>query len=793
MTEEKARFFTSTPRVMAGVFVFTTLVLSTPLFFGRVYGDLDLARLEVGTLCALREQIARGDGLFVSTFIGNGAPLWAWHFAELVYPPRWVQMLFPPEVGASLGVIFHLGVAAAGSVGLARTFGLGHASAALVGFVFAFNGTALDLISKAGFAVGAAWLPLVWLAVRLGLKEEEKAGRWVFACGLFLALMLLGGEPQAFAIGSGLVILEGFFFLRGKGARSAARPALFAGTIVCAIALGWILWGPALAESALGNRLGGLSEAETMQWGFGPLQWLAAFWPGAALGVGSSGLNLIQVTENTIHMEQPWNARPYIGLLPLVLVALSISQRKLRSAVVVAAVGMMLALGDLLPLLPLAHKIFPPLSAFRYPAKYLPIAMLGIALLAGAGHHRILHKRAKDLPLKRWLTVALMVQGLGIGALLFFTGGLNRAELVLAGPGANLDLPLSSVLLTSALQAGVAPILALGLLFLAPGRLPWLGLIVVVDLVAAAPGAVSTTQRDLPLSSPLTTLSADVDVAPHAIPVLCVSEELAHLRPVVEGADGSSRTLSLLDMGKLWGVPEMQACSAVSGGFAYASQVETRAELELMRGFLSGNGLAARALGCSHAVTLARPQGVENASAEPRLFPLPDPIPPSFVARDPIWTHEEDLPKEVSNAKSTTDLLALVDDPRGSLTQKTALPSGQGITAGPPRWEGRHHAVVEVKGTGAGVVGLRTAYWTGWAAHQAGRALPVLRVGFRQVGALVENAEQGPITFVYQPPRWIQGWVVFGLGAFLLALLSGLATRLFSTQRLSAAQGSEKQ
>src|SRR5205814_215454 len=86
--------------------------------------------------------------------------------AQVLYPIRWLEAAFSPELGASVGVAAHLAVAAAGAFWLSRTFGLGRLASASGALMYAFAGTTLDLMLHSHYIVAGAWLPVVWAAAR---------------------------------------------------------------------------------------------------------------------------------------------------------------------------------------------------------------------------------------------------------------------------------------------------------------------------------------------------------------------------------------------------------------------------------------------------------------------------------------------------------------------------------------------------------------------------------------------------------------------------------------------------
>ena len=132
-----------------------------------------------------------------------------------------------------------------------------------------------------------------------------------------------------------------------------------------------------------------------------------------------------------------------------------------------------------------------------------------------------------------------------------------------------------------------------------------------------------------------------------------------------------------------------------------------------------------------------------------------------------LSANEKDAVARVAHARSSSELIRIVDDPLHRLAD-TTLPSG----AGALEVSGEHDvssAQVRVSGTGGAVVGLRTPFLVGWEAVQGGRALTVVRIGAYQLGAISQDVAAGPVDFRYRTPSTALGFTAAALGLLLLA------------------------
>jgi hypothetical protein len=231
--------------------------------------------------------------------------------------------------------------------------------------------------------------------------------------------------------------------------------------------------------------------------------------------------------------------------------------------------------------------------------------------------------------------------------------------------------------------------------------------------------------------------------------------------------------------------PYLQACDGLSHADPY-SPIATRTHAVLNIALEQGEVWTARALGCTHLVAMGRPprQGVRfmplrryAALDRPgaKVFEVLDTIPHAFAAREPSLYGGEGAALQSLRTTTTADaLLKVIDDPLHRLPPGATLPSGLGVTAVQGTWPIWDSAVLAVSGTGGAVVGIRRVFSAGWTAEQAGKALAVVRAAGLDVAAIVDDVDQGPVTFRYVPPRQAASRLAgaLGLGINSIVLLN---------------------
>ncbi|MBN2361444.1 MAG: hypothetical protein JXR83_18480 [Deltaproteobacteria bacterium] len=763
-------------------------VLAAPLLAGLSYHGWDLTANDMGYLCELKRRLAAGEPLWLSPLIGNGSPLLIDPAAQLFYPPRWLSLWLPIELGTSWIVVFHVAVAAGATTWLARGYGVRPYPAIGAGLACALSGIVLDTTIHSVYAISASWQALAWAAGR-HLARRPRDRRLFVVASLALAASLLGGEPQSFGIGCALVLGEALCARRAPWRSRAARLALASGAAGIAFAGVSALWLPALAELALTPRFASLTSGLATLCSFRSEYWIGVIAPGIFTEPLLSGRYLWELLTETggsgIEGDL-WNRTPYLGPLFLTLALTGVSRRRTALVAVVAGGGLLLALGDQTPLFGWAAAVFPPLGYFRYPAKYLVVVAIAAAVLLGRGLQGV----ARDGPLRRRWRIAAAVALTGLSVAIAATLVARRwldgiDEIGAAAPLAEGGRSLSALLATGLAQ-GAAPLAAaLALSLLLAGRRRGIALLVALDLGLAATGELGLGAGLASLRSPLARAVADT-AAPA---VLCHHPDLARRRLTIPGTSIDWSTLALR---RLLALPNLNTCDGLATGFGYTVFASAQ-QLRLQKALGAGLPAAAHALGCTHLVTLyptadqtARqielPEftGGDTLGNALRLYALGDLLAPAFALRRPQWHVDDDsVYAHVVSSTAVDQIVRAVDDPIGR-QPPPALPDGAAVGELTVDWPRRDRARVVASGRGGAVIGLRTLFLRGWTARQAGRALPTVRSGGNFAAAVVDDVAAGPIEFEYRPPRLAVGIALSAAGWLALLALVVFWRRIFA-------------
>ncbi|MCO5168551.1 MAG: YfhO family protein [Planctomycetes bacterium] len=431
---------------------------------------------------ALGEAWRQGDVPRWNPHAHHGASWWGPRAGGVVYPANALFAGLPPGLAAAWFVALHLALAVEGARRLARR-DLPAAPAAAAGLAYGLSGFVLSTHWNLPFLASAALLPWAGVAGRLARDRPRRGAALV---GAVVALCLLAAEPQGALIAAGLACA-----LAARGGRRA---------------LAWSAAGVALAGLAAGPQvLSILHELPDTDRALGPAD--ARFSLAAralALGLVAPGaLGEHAALDGGYWGHALWDGTlpycaPGVGALGLAAVVTAVARARgapaARAGLALVVVGVGLAALD-------------PGAALglRFPAKWLVLSGLGLALLVGAGARAIAAGHAAPAR----LTLALLLAA-SLPLALALAGPAPDLEAWLAaqGPGEVLG-PVARAATAEAL-ARVAAAAALGLAAVTSGRgLPraraaalLLGALA-LDLGLTALPAVRTTTAPLLARPPL--------------------------------------------------------------------------------------------------------------------------------------------------------------------------------------------------------------------------------------------------------------------------------------------------
>jgi len=340
------------------------------------------------------ETVQSGAWPWLNPWTGLGRPVATDPQSALWYPFTWLFALLPPLTAYLISVWAHYALALWGTYRLLRSLTMGRHAALFGGIVFAFCGFMLAHRAHLSMQHAAAWTPWVlWRLRRYALTTSERGDHRaatdvsrLATAVVFIALQCFTGHVQIAA----LTALASLVVLLGE--RRPSNPA--AGVRRMSVGLRWVIawtcaagvfaiqWLPTLSYVQLCTR------AERTYTDFVENSWHAVSAVGFVLPMlfGQRTPNFFdQPYWGPSHQVEQF---AYVGLLPLILAVLAVragwrADVRRRAWVVLAVVGVLLALGDAGPLCPLLYRI-PGCGLFRCPARAMLLVNLALAVLAAS-------------------------------------------------------------------------------------------------------------------------------------------------------------------------------------------------------------------------------------------------------------------------------------------------------------------------------------------------------------------------------------------------------------------------
>jgi len=310
-----------------------------------------------------------------NVYSASGEPWLANPQTGIFYPPTWLFILLPFTAAYTLYLFLHVVLLGAGAYLLFARLTKPGGAALLAAIALTFSGPAMSLLDVSNNLTTFAWIPLiVWCALE-GVSARLSA--------LAIAMSFLAGEPFFAAAGALL-----FAITRRRGARDLIDVAL------TSFALSAIQLLPFLSMVMRSDRAhGGLTRAQLLQDSMSLTDWLRIAVPPNLAG-----------TAYDPRLHQHFIPIVYAGALTILFAVIGVVVARRRGIGWIALIAVCALIGAGSYLAPAAWLfVHMPVTLFRYPARLVPLATLGICALAAIGCDRAIRSN-------RWqIAIALLV------------------------------------------------------------------------------------------------------------------------------------------------------------------------------------------------------------------------------------------------------------------------------------------------------------------------------------------------------------------------------------------------
>jgi hypothetical protein len=371
------------------------LVLLNLLFFGdALFSDMtfyarDLSTFHYPLKKLVTESYANGEWPLWNPFIQMGQPLLANPNSMALYPTQLLFQFLPFETAFELHLILHCILAGAGAFLLARRLGQTLPAAILVALIYNFSGVTLSCVNLFNVLPAVAFLPLLSLAFLEAVTRPSPVSL-TLAGGLTGCFLLLLEPLSSLAIGL-FVLLVLAFSPQSAGLPRVRSVAVILVVFLLGLLLASIQIVPTLELLGHSGRHGGLDFEAAAFWSLHPMNFVQLVCP----RIFGDFFKLETPTPWATRFfdgREPYLLSCYFGAVPLLMVVwacVSDRTRIRRLLVTTLMMATLLALGRNTPIYGWLCDCFPVIRFGRYPVKFLLVANICVALLAGMGLDRL--------------------------------------------------------------------------------------------------------------------------------------------------------------------------------------------------------------------------------------------------------------------------------------------------------------------------------------------------------------------------------------------------------------------
>ncbi len=164
------------------------------LFGGQQYAFRDSGHFYYPLYWRVQQEWSAGRLPTWEPGANGGMPLLGHPMAAVVYPGKLIFALVSYPWGVRLYTVGHEVLAFWAMLALMRSWGVSRTGATLAAMSYAFGGPVLSDYFNIIYLVGAAWLPLGFLAVDRWVRLGRRRG--LVELALVLSMQVLGGDPE---------------------------------------------------------------------------------------------------------------------------------------------------------------------------------------------------------------------------------------------------------------------------------------------------------------------------------------------------------------------------------------------------------------------------------------------------------------------------------------------------------------------------------------------------------------------------------------------------------------------
>jgi hypothetical protein len=394
--------------------------------------SVSLGLLAVLTLVALRKALFASGGLLLSTLdadlalqfvhwrafgfgelrhghlalwnphLFSGTPFLGGFQSALLYPPNMLFLLLPLAEAVNWSIALHVFLAGAFTYAWVAKRGLQPPACFLAGVIFMFSGPYYLHIYPGHLSnlCTMIWTPLLFLAID-GLFEAPRLG-WSLLGMFAVAMQVLAGHPQYVyytGMAAGVYCYLCLFETRRKWPFALGLAGIVAG----AAGLSAVQLFTSMGESTEMLRGAGVSYNFAILASFPPENFMTMLAPdffGNMKTVAYWG------------QQNLWEMSLFIGVAGLVFAIMGGiwgNRSTRRFSVLMAAMPLLLAVGNRTLIFDLCYWSVPGFNQFRGSSKFIFLTALFLAMLAGIGLNELLKGRKPARSVIVWLSIGFLL------------------------------------------------------------------------------------------------------------------------------------------------------------------------------------------------------------------------------------------------------------------------------------------------------------------------------------------------------------------------------------------------
>ncbi|OGY47412.1 MAG: hypothetical protein A3J65_00065 [Candidatus Buchananbacteria bacterium RIFCSPHIGHO2_02_FULL_45_11b] len=375
----------------------------------------DLTELDLPLRQVAAESLKAGQMPLWTDRLANGFPVLAEGQAGVFYPPNLLFVFLPFNWAVNLSFFLNFFLAGLFIYLYARVLKISPLGALFSAVAFSFSGFFIFRLKHLNLINAAVWLPLLFYLIEKYFSTAKNKLNWLLALAAVFTVQFFAGFPPILYVS----LVSGFVYFCLK-ILLAEIPDLK--NIAKKIILPWILIGlvffglaaiqllPTFSFSGFSGRGQAMDYSNIIAYPYAPAS-LGYFISPYFLGNPATGTFPANLRVFGIF----WENNIYFGLLPLVSALLAIfclfpRDNNVKRLAILALGSFLFIFGDFSPLFIIFWKIIPGFSMFRFPQRFLLLALVCLTVLAGFGFDLLwqkLSRRFQNLKSKMLLNLLL--------------------------------------------------------------------------------------------------------------------------------------------------------------------------------------------------------------------------------------------------------------------------------------------------------------------------------------------------------------------------------------------------